>query len=66
MKLPTSPPSWLDFLTTEEVARLLAEAEQRALAQEPQAVLGSSCGVAIARAVRFGLHKGEIFGLSTR
>lgn len=62
IKLPPAPPARLDFLTTEEVSRLLREAEQQAHAEHshPQRWVRY---VAISLAVRLGLRKGELFGL---
>jgi integrase len=61
-KLPPAPPPRLDFLSAEEVSRLLSFAAQRAQSR-------AACKlwwvryVAISLAVRLGLRKGELFGL---
>lgn len=61
-KLPPSPPTRLDFLTVDEVSRLLTEVERRARTQRSSKMWWVRF-VAISLALRVGLRKGEIFGL---
>ena len=61
-KLPPSPPPRLDFLSADEVARLLGEAERRARSLRSSKMWWVRW-VAISLAVRVGMRKGELFGL---
>ncbi|HNN54591.1 MAG TPA: site-specific integrase [Pseudomonadota bacterium] len=61
-KLPPAPLQRIDFLTADEVTRLLSEAEQRARTQK-RSKLWWVRFVAVSLAVRLGLRKGEVFGL---
>ncbi len=61
---PPSPNAQLDFLSADEVSRLVAEAARRA--QEESGVAGvmwRSRYVAVMLAIYTGMRKGEIFGL---
>jgi len=61
---PPSPNAQVDFLSVEEVSRLLAEATRRAQTENGTAGLVSrSRQVAVMLAVYTGMRKGEIFGL---
>jgi integrase len=61
-RLPPSPPPRLDFLTADEVSRLLAEVERRANTLR-NGNMWWARWVAVSLAVRAGLRKGEVFGL---
>jgi integrase len=58
---PPPPPPQLDFLTLDEVRRLLAEAERQARADK--SLMAFSRWVAVSLALRLGLRRGELFGL---
>jgi integrase len=61
---PPPPPPRLDFLSADEVRRLLDAAEQRARTTPGRpGLVAFSRWVAIALAVRTGARKGEVFGL---
>jgi len=58
---PPPPPPQLDFLTLDEVRRLLGEAERQARADK--SLMAFSRWVAVSLALRLGLRRGELFGL---
>lgn len=58
---PPPPPPQLEFLTLDEVRRLLHEAERQARADKTH--MAFSRWVAISLALRLGLRRGELFGL---
>lgn len=65
VKRPSAPASAVDFLGADEVRRLLDEAERRArTSRGNRGTLWWSRWVAVSLAVRLGLRKGEVFGLT--
>lgn len=58
---PPPPPPQLEFLTLDEVRRLLHEAERQARSDKTR--MAFSRWVAVSLALRLGLRRGELFGL---